>query len=108
MVYGIFLGKKAIIITSKHGTRIFFPITILLWENLRKDVPKSARKYLLEMLIFGEKKKLDYLKKKKKSSRNKDESQQWTLLLKRVTFGIWTPAVTSNMTQKKFGAEHVK
>ena len=25
----IFLGKKAIFITSKHGTRIFFPITIL-------------------------------------------------------------------------------
>ena len=25
----IFLVKKAIIITSKHGTRIFFPITIL-------------------------------------------------------------------------------
>ena len=25
----IFLGKKAIIIISKHGTRIFFPITIL-------------------------------------------------------------------------------
>ena len=24
----IFLGKKAIIITSKHGTRIFSPITI--------------------------------------------------------------------------------
>ena len=24
----IFLGKKAIIITSKHGTTIFFPITI--------------------------------------------------------------------------------
>ena len=25
----IFLGKMAIIITSKHGTRIFFPIRIL-------------------------------------------------------------------------------
>ena len=27
-LYCIFLGKKAIIITSKHGTTIFFPITI--------------------------------------------------------------------------------
>jgi len=25
----VFIGKKAIIITSKHGTTIFFPITIL-------------------------------------------------------------------------------
>ena len=27
--HGIFLGKKAIV-TSKHGTTIFFPITILI------------------------------------------------------------------------------
>ena len=32
----IFLGKKEIIITSKHGTTIFFPITIFFYENLKK------------------------------------------------------------------------
>ena len=32
----ILLGKKEIIITSKHGTTIFFPITIFFYENLKK------------------------------------------------------------------------
>ena len=32
----IFLGKKEIIITSKHSTTIFFPITIFFYENLKK------------------------------------------------------------------------
>ena len=41
------------------------------------------------MLVFGERKKLDYLEKK--SSRNKEESQQWTLSLKRVTFWDLNP-----------------
>ena len=41
----IFLGKKAIIITFKHDTRILFPITILFLENSKKNVPKSAWKY---------------------------------------------------------------
>ena len=31
----IFLGKKAIIYTSKLGTTIFLPITIFFWENLK-------------------------------------------------------------------------
>ena len=38
--------KKAIIITSKHGTTIFFfPWKSFLWENLKKNWPKSAHKY---------------------------------------------------------------
>ena len=41
----IFLGKKVIIITSKHGTTIFFPITIFLLENLKKIGPKRALNY---------------------------------------------------------------
>ena len=40
----IFLGKKAIIITSKHGTRIFFPITILFQENFKKKCPEKRSK----------------------------------------------------------------
>ena len=36
----LFLGKKAIIITSKHGATIFFPITILLYENFKKKCPE--------------------------------------------------------------------
>ena len=40
----IFLGKKAIIITSKHGTRIFFPIRILFYENLKKKCPEKRSK----------------------------------------------------------------
>ena len=39
--YCIFLGKKAIIITSKHGTTSFFPITIFFWENLKKNWPEK-------------------------------------------------------------------
>ena len=39
----MFLGKKAIIITSKHGTTIFFPITIFFQENVKKNwLEKSA------------------------------------------------------------------
>ena len=46
-LHGIFQAKKkAIIITSKHGTTIFFfPWKSFLWENLKKNWPKSAHKY---------------------------------------------------------------
>ena len=37
-------GKKAIIITSKHGTKIFFPITILFQENFKKKCPERSSK----------------------------------------------------------------
>ena len=40
----IFLGKKPIIITSKYGRRIFFPITILFWENFTKTCPEKRSK----------------------------------------------------------------
>ena len=41
----IFLGEKAIIITSKHGTRNFFPITILFYkENSKKKCPEKRSK----------------------------------------------------------------
>ena len=40
----IFLGKRAIIITSKHGTRILFPITILFLENIKKKCPEKPSK----------------------------------------------------------------
>jgi len=36
--------KKAIIITSKQGTRIFFPITILFYENVTKKCPEKRSK----------------------------------------------------------------
>ena len=36
----IFLGKKVIIITSKHGTTIFFPITIFFYEDFKKKCRK--------------------------------------------------------------------
>ena len=41
----IFLGKKVIIITSKRGTTIFFPLESYLKKTLRKNAPKGARKY---------------------------------------------------------------
>ena len=42
----MFLGKtEAIIITSKQGTRIFFPLQSYSKKALRKNVPESARKY---------------------------------------------------------------
>ena len=41
----------AIIITSKRGTRIFFPITTYSKKTLRKNVPKSARKYKRNVLM---------------------------------------------------------
>ena len=34
----------AIIITSKHGTRILFPITILFLENIKKKCPEKPSK----------------------------------------------------------------
>ena len=47
----IFLGKKAIIITSKHGTRIlFFALQSYSKKALRKHVPKSIRKYKRNVL----------------------------------------------------------
>ena len=48
--HDIFLGKKAIIITFKHGTRILLPITILFLENIKKKCPKSPRKYKRNVL----------------------------------------------------------
>ena len=42
----MFLGKtEAIIITSKQGTRIFFPLQSYSKKALRKNVQESARKY---------------------------------------------------------------
>ena len=43
----VFLGKKAIIITSKHGTMIFFRITILF--HLSKVKEKISRKALVSV-----------------------------------------------------------
>ena len=40
----IFLGKKAIIITFKHDTRILFPIIILFLENSKKKCPEKRSK----------------------------------------------------------------
>ena len=42
LLHCIFLGKKAIIITSNHGTTMFFPITILSRKTLRKNNPKGT------------------------------------------------------------------
>ena len=41
----IFLGKKEIMITSKYGTAIFFPIQSLSRKTEKNIGPKSARKY---------------------------------------------------------------
>ena len=38
----IFLGKKAIIITSKQGATIFFPITIFFNKKLKKNWPEKS------------------------------------------------------------------
>ena len=46
----IFHGEKAIIITSKHGTTIFFSTTIFFLETYRKIGPKSACKYSASIL----------------------------------------------------------
>ena len=47
----IFLGKKAIIITSKHGTTIFFPITVLFYENFaRKAHVNTERVYRIAIM----------------------------------------------------------
>ena len=40
----IFFGKKAIIITSKHGTNNFFPSRILFQENFTKQCPEKRSK----------------------------------------------------------------
>ena len=46
----IILGKKAIIITSKHGTTIFFfPVTIFLWENWKKNWLEKHAKILMRV-----------------------------------------------------------
>ena len=47
----IFLGKKAIIITSKQGTRIFFPLESYSKKTLRKNVPKSGPKYKRNVIM---------------------------------------------------------
>ena len=39
----IFLGKKAIIITSKHGTTIFFSHYNLFLEKLKEKLARKAR-----------------------------------------------------------------
>ena len=42
----IFLGKKAIVITSKDGTTIFFSdYNLFLGKLKKKNGPKSVRKY---------------------------------------------------------------
>ena len=33
--------EKTIIISSKHGATIFFPITILFYENVKKNWPEK-------------------------------------------------------------------
>ena len=37
----LFLTKKAIIITSKHGTKFLFPIKILFLENFKNNCPEK-------------------------------------------------------------------
>ena len=37
---------------AKHGTTIFFPITILYSENLKKKCPKGARKYTKRIVLM--------------------------------------------------------
>ena len=39
-----FSGKGRSLSTSKHGTRIFFPITILFKENFKKKYPENRSK----------------------------------------------------------------
>ena len=41
----IFLWKKAIVITSEHGTTIFFSHYNIFLGKLKEIGPKSARKY---------------------------------------------------------------
>ena len=43
----LFLRKKAIIITSKHGTTIFFPITIFFVAKLKDKLARKARVHML-------------------------------------------------------------
>ena len=40
-----------IMFTSKHGTRIFFPLESYSKKTLRKNVPKSAPKYKRNVLM---------------------------------------------------------
>ena len=47
----IFLGKRAIIITSKHGTTTFFPITVFFLGNY-KNCPESARKRVYRIVLM--------------------------------------------------------
>ena len=42
-LYRIFLGKKAIIITSKHGTTIFFSHYNLFLGKLKEKLARKAR-----------------------------------------------------------------
>lgn len=60
-------------------------------------VCQMCEKILTRNVGFWEEEKLGYLKKKKENS-----------ALKTRHFGIWTPAVTSNVSQTEFVAEHVK
>ena len=39
----VFIGKKAIIITSKHGTTIFFPLQSYSSKTLWEKLPRKAR-----------------------------------------------------------------
>ena len=77
-------------------------------QKIDLRLPNLWTKIFTGNVDFWGEEKTGLLEKKKKSSRNKDESQQWTLPLKRVTFGVWTPALTSNASVEKFGAEPVK
>ena len=42
-LFCIFLGKKAINIASKHGTTIFFPITIFFLGKLKEKLARKGR-----------------------------------------------------------------
>ena len=49
----IFLGKKTIIISSKHDPTIFFPITIFFYENVKKRMNTgNAKKCLLSVWLY--------------------------------------------------------
>ena len=62
----IFLGKKAIIITSKHGTRIFFSHYNLTLRKFKKRCPEKRSKIFTGNVDFWGEEKTGLLEKKKK------------------------------------------
>ena len=50
-LHRIFLGNKAIIITSKHGTTIFFSHYNLFLGKLNEKLARKARAYILSEYI---------------------------------------------------------